>query len=533
MSKTKVAFKKCPGGRQLESFEANLSNNFFVWQIVCQIDSVPLVSASEYNRVRCKASVLSAKLEERKRRASDAKCSERTRRRVKQKIRAEAEQHGLSVNFEPSPQPAGSASPEEVSHVLDDNNISLRKYHKIRKCFPNAPSLYSVRRERSSQNEEIDQHIESIENASLRSIESVLKAVKPTVERNGEIRVKFSADGANVGKFKTFTNFTITFVDETDTKVRGPHLIGIVELCEQYAHVRDVLKKFDDEIRCLNDEPVVIDDLPRRVRVVFCADYKFLLISLGMKSATSAHSCIYCTCKSSTFFRGPGEPRHTIRCGDSGTKLENMLPSLSLDDIVVDVMHMYFRVSDRLFGRLVEQEVPDDAPSRTALHAALDRLGLKGHLVCKENGVLEFSSLQSRDREKLIGAVVRGDLLDNVMPQAKAARKRMVRALFAKFEKAMDIVKNCGDKDTVRQECKTFLDMFLAMYQKSLVTPYMHIMAFHVAEMVEKHGALQVFNQQAVEKENHHVTSAFFSCTNFRDGSKQIMRKAGRRLLRL
>ena len=97
----------------------------------------------------------------------------------------------------------------------------------------------------------------------------------------------------------------------------------------------------------------------------------------------------------------------------------------------------------------------------------------------------------------------------------------------------MDVVKRSENADCVGQRCRAFLDAFLSLYQTSMVTPYIHIMVYHVPDIIRRHGALCAFNQQAVEKENHNVTSAFFACTNFRDGAAHIMRKAGRRLLRL
>lgn len=94
------------------------------------------------------------------------------------------------------------------------------------------------------------------------------------------------------------------------------------------------------------------------------------------------------------------------------------------------------------------------------------------------------------------------------------------------------MVKDSDNADEVHMECKTFLKMFTALYHASMVTPYMHIMVHHVPDLIRRHGELCKFNQQAVEKENHRVTSTFFTCTNFRSGSEHVMRKAGRRLLR-
>ena len=90
-------------------------------------------------------------------------------------------------------------------------------------------------------------------------------------------------------------------------------------------------------------------------------------------------------------------------------------------------------------------------------------------------------------------------------------------------------LKESDDADEVRESCKAFMDMFCALYQRTLVTPYMHLMAHHCHELVSVHGcALGVFNQQSVEKANDLVKSVYFRCTNFTDGPLQVMQRANR-----
>ena len=138
---------------------------------------------------------------------------------------------------------------------------------------------------------------------------------------------------------------------------------------------------------------------------------------MGMKAATSLSACIYCVSKKMDYFRGVAESRDQVRLGDPGTKLPNLVPCFSPSDVITDVLHMYFRISDVLFDRMVEQEVADDPASRRTLHTELDGLGLKARLVTTERGTLQFSSLQCRDRDKLIEAIIHRDFLGKVMPE--------------------------------------------------------------------------------------------------------------------
>ena len=65
----------------------------------------------------------------------------------------------------------------------------------------------------------VDEDIQTLENGAFSTIESIIQLVQPATLGEGVICVKLSADGANVGRFKTSANFTITFVDEVDPKI--------------------------------------------------------------------------------------------------------------------------------------------------------------------------------------------------------------------------------------------------------------------------------------------------------------------------
>ena len=224
-------------------------------------ETVDMVSRDEHDRVTVEASVLRAKLHHQKERARNrARApSVRTVRRAKQNMRAIGKLYGVDVHFGRI-DTSKASSTKDIVRALDESNLSLRKYDSLRKNMQGTPSLYQVRKERNIQNDEVDRSVQSIPNGSMRSIESVVRSVQPKVHKDGAVRIKLSADGANVGKFRTFTNFSVTFVDETDANVRGPHLVAVLEACERYENVQQTLKKYDAEVARLNAAPVKISD---------------------------------------------------------------------------------------------------------------------------------------------------------------------------------------------------------------------------------------------------------------------------------
>ena len=80
--------------------------------------------------------------------------------------------------------------------------------------------------------------------------------------------------------------------------------------------------------------------------------------------------------------------------------------------------------------------------------------------------------------------------------------------------------------DFVRIKCKEFLDLFLSIYQTSKVTPYIHLLCFHIPDLYEKYGPLNYFLGQGLEKLNDMTTTQFFRSTNKKkDFIKQLLER--------
>ncbi len=62
------------------------------------------------------------------------------------------------------------------------------------------------------------------------------------------------------------------------------------------------------------------------------------------------------------------------------------------------------------------------------------------------------------------------------------------------------------------------------------VTPYMHILSYHVAESVRLNGNLSLFTIQGMEKLNDNVSRWYFRSTSFgrETALKQVMQKQNR-----
>ncbi|RIA79919.1 hypothetical protein C1645_839640 [Glomus cerebriforme] len=97
------------------------------------------------------------------------------------------------------------------------------------------------------------------------------------------------------------------------------------------------------------------------------------------------------------------------------------------------------------------------------------------------------------------------------------------------------------DPKTFKRNAKMWLKLFLTLstgtpnndnfvqglYRPNDLTPYIHILVFHIHELMEKHKkwGLKAFSCGAVEKKNHQQVSEFFRKT-LRDGENDVDQKS-------
>lgn len=222
------------------------------------------------------------------------------------------------------------------------------------------------------------------------------------------------------------------------------------------------------------------------------------------------------------YFFGGLQWRNVLAPKKPGCKLETLLPCFGLADTAVDTMHLFFRVTDKLFD-FVAKELSETPDALRAFEAALAEAGIRNRLRKNEQGALEFSGLNSKDREKMLDLLCQTPLS---LPDTNRAKQ--LQALHRKFRACYDLLKSSDDPEQIRETTHAFISLFGILYQKIAVTPYMHILAHHCHELVELHGCLGKFNQQSVEKANDTVKTSFYRNSNFLHGPLQVIQKANR-----
>lgn len=81
----------------------------------------------------------------------------------------------------------------------------------------------------------------------------------------------------------------------------------------------------------------------------------------------------------------------------------------------------------------------------------------------------------------------------------------------------------------VKQRTRQWLELFLSVYNKATVTPYMHAFVAHLHEFVHLYKDINAFNCQGLEKLNDISTAQYFKGTNKRETAlHQMLRKRNR-----
>jgi hypothetical protein len=136
----------------------------------------------------------------------------------------------------------------------------------------------------------------------------------------------------------------------------------------------------------------------------------------------------------------------------------------------------------------------------------------------------QYTSLMRQD--KLI--VLQHFNLAKLFPNSRAAQIRSLWDNFYSLHKAMKNPKT--DATQFSNDARAWLHQFLDsnyFYQASDITPYMHVLVYHIPEMmrVHHHFGLAAFSCSAVEKKNHQQVSYFFKKTT-KDGGTGKGRKS-------
>ena len=460
---------------------------------------------------------------------------------------------------------------EQTLYVKERFNVSDKAYHELSMVNPSLPcwsALHKVSKQIDSKC-----HIYTIPGPILGIQQSLKERLQlrlqqlvkknPGIKDDTCIRVKITGDGTQVSRSMHILVIAFTIIDGTENPNSpvGNHVIALLNAQEKYEYLSEALKGIASDIKSIKS--LTINGQNFNIKFYLCADMKYLAICAGIQAANAKFSCVWCKC--------PAEQRHNTSKSwctiEEGTRTideikrlalvknkdskygcihQPLFPSVPINHIIPDILHLFLRISDTLINLLIldlrrmdgiEKFRSQEFKSTTAKN--VNRYITYLNVNCKisfhmyvdqVSKNLKWRDLTGPEKLRLFKAIK----IVELFPELKNADK--IQELWNDFKSIYDTL--WSDKIMSEMEIKDFtkratawITLFTSMYQTKNVTPYMHVLVAHLPKLMKDHGNIRMFSQQGLEKLNDDITKDYFKSTNHKSGEdslRQILFKLNR-----
>ncbi len=363
-------------------------------------------------------------------------------------------------------------------------------------------------------------------------------------------------------------NFTFTVLDEGEAAYSsdGNHPIAIFREQENY----------DSLFRALADVRKEVNELKRikvaenwyTIEYFLGGDMKFLALATGIDSAASTYACVWCKCPATDRFDADmawsaidtSKGARTVEENFQNSKLpkskkkfnvshEPLFRNIPLDHVIVDNLHLFLRISDVLIDLVITDLKREEAIDKVKKFSSFSverfrhlqkyeefvaSLGIPSFrfYIGQNSKVLKCRTLTGPEKLKLFTRID----IPSLLPNKSLSHTQSIQSLWCLFFELNKRLSRRPHEITAHEHsdfgqlARDWVRSFIRVYHSSKVTPYMHVMMFHVEEFIRLHGALLPFTQQGLEKYNDVMTKMYFRSSSHRgeEALKQIMEKGNR-----
>ena len=469
---------------------------------------------------------------------------------------------------------------EQLLFLLDKFCVSDDLYHELTIQYNDLPRSYLIKQKRSDLNKLF--HIErtpgnypgaqiSFKDTLQEHIRGYLKS-NPNHPLEEPIKVKISGDGAKMSRTTNFMilSFSLLQTGENVMSSKGNRTLCIVNGPEKYETLKSSMGSVISEINSIiNKGKVEIDGREVNIEVFLGGDYKFLLMTMGLKGATSDYACLWCKIHKlqrwdmtkDLDFYNTGELKRTlqeIRNFHNSNKfccIHLPLFDIELDHVVLDELHLMMRVTDRLTENVITEVMERDRKTDflkkkgeekgiylKRLIRVINEVGITFSVWEKSNGdgkgsgVYDWTSLVGSDKKKLL----------HLLPAQLESKdilfletKETVIKLWRGFESLYQLINSNPEENenlhlVAEQKSKEFIELFCSLggtrvgYNKARVTPYMHALSYHVPVFIKNYKSFKQFTGQGVEKNNDDAKRIFFQKSNKWDAARDVLQLEAR-----
>ena len=310
---------------------------------------------------------------------------------------------------------------EQVLFLLDKFCVGDEVYHELTMITEDLPKSYLVKQLRGNLNKiyHMEQTQGKYPGAKINFTATLEEHIK---ELNNKPELK---DGC------------------IDIKLSGKsnRIVAIINGPEKYETMKTSLKHFFKEVNELIEKgQITVDGKDISINFFLGGDMKFLLMVMGMNSATADYACLWCkihkdnrwdTSKPSNYYnqqplqRTLEEIKKLCKCKENNYGCINEpLLNVPLTNVIADELYLLLRITDKLLQNVIDEVLERDAVEDfnkkrgtpkgvhlTKLVHCINSLGISFSVWNKKNAdgsesqVKEFTSLLGSQKKKLLNGL--------------------------------------------------------------------------------------------------------------------------------
>ena len=401
--------------------------------------------------------------------------------------------------------------------------------------------------------------------------------------------ILLSGDGFSLTKTHTNAfNFTFSLMNDGDLSYRGFYILGcffnlysiknliyikffkiLIEgifkiLKEDYENIKISLNELIMQLSGVKD--ITINDVTYGIEFYLGGDLKWLSTVQGISTANSNYPCPWCTWKSTPIKwtekeinqKWPNNERdHQIAkvlCKEKvvekkkGYINESLFSFIPFAKSVVDPLHLFLRITDKLMDmllfRLKELDIKEKSFKLGDISTRNITLNFLEYLKEEKTGCnltspyfiadkeFKLRSFNSNEKKKIIEKISSNHFLNIFSKQIQEDRilNEIIEA-FKDFKMINELLKinyfEFFKKTEIELKIKSWLRKMIKLEPD--ITPYTHILGFHVVEFIEKYKDLKLFSMQGLEKLNHMTKISYLKQTmHHKDFTLCLLKKMNR-----
>ena len=467
---------------------------------------------------------------------------------------------------------------EKVLFLLDKFCVGDYFYHDLTMVVDGLPKSYLVKQRRSELNDicHISPTPGEAEGAQVSFSELLKERIQDYVANHpnvDNIEVKISGDGARMTRNSSFILLSFALLHSGDDVMaaKGNHTIAVVRGKEDYNTLNE---SFGDVFKDINsliaEKKIEVGGRSFNLEFFLGGDYKFILLMMGLKGATSHYACVWCKIHKDNrwdtkfdlqYYQSPELKRTLEEMTQLAMKKkqENKyccehvpLLHIELDHVILDELHLLLRILDVLIENLVRDTLEWDRKENwdkrkgqqknehlKNLESTIRSCGVSFDIWEKTNadgkgsGQYDFTSLLGSDKKKLLK-----ELPQKLQGIVQPDTVKVVMTIWEKFGEIYGIVTSkTPSREMIHNyflKAREWVNLFISLkdkrvgYKRANITPYMHAMVYHIPVFLHNYKTIKLFTGQGVEKNNDMARATVLRKSNKWDAPADILKLEAR-----